>query len=82
MLFQLVDPVFPSRLGEGGEVEIGYSYYSSLLYILYNKMEKGELDIDKMIEQLKVAQNLIKLCKNKLTETDKEIKELLEVSDE
>ena len=65
-------------------MEKNFKYEKALQQLeeIVDKMEKGELDIDKMIEQLKVAQNLIKLCKNKLTETDKEIKELLEVSDE
>ena len=65
-------------------MEKNFKYEKALQQLeeIADKMEKGELDIDKMIEQLKVAQNLIKLCKNKLTETDKEIKELLEVSDE
>lgn len=65
-------------------MEKNFKYEKALRQLeeIVDKMEKGELDIDEMIEQLKVAQGLIKLCKNKLTETDKEIKELLEVSDE
>jgi exodeoxyribonuclease VII small subunit len=35
------------------------------------------LDIDQMAEQLKRAQQLIKLCKDKLTKTDAEIKKIL-----
>lgn len=41
------------------------------------KMEQGELDVDTMAEQLKKAQELIKLCKNKLKHTDDEIQKLL-----
>ena len=40
-------------------------------------MENDELDIDQMTEQLKKAQELIKLCRDKLTKTDEEIKALL-----
>jgi exodeoxyribonuclease VII small subunit len=40
-------------------------------------MENDELDIDTMSEQLKRAQILIKLCKEKLTKTDEEIKKIL-----
>ena len=40
-------------------------------------MENNELDIDSMSEQLKRAQQLIKLCKDKLTKTDEEIKKIL-----
>ena len=42
------------------------------------KMESGELDIDSLSEQLKTAQKLIKLCKDKLTATEKDIKAVLD----
>ena len=42
------------------------------------KMESGELDIDMMSTELKNAQQLIKLCKDKLTKTEEEIKKILE----
>ena len=42
------------------------------------KMESNTTDIDAMAEQLKRAQKLIKLCKDKLTKTDEEIKKILE----
>lgn len=45
---------------------------------IVKKMESGELDIDVMSKELKTAQELIKLCKNKLTKTDEEIKKILE----
>ena len=41
-------------------------------------MESGELDIDSLCAQLKVAQKLIKQCKDRLTKTDEEIKKILE----
>lgn len=41
------------------------------------KMEKGELDIDSLSEQLKTAQKLIKQCKDKLTKTDEDIRKIL-----
>lgn len=44
---------------------------------IVNKMESGELDIDSLCEQLKTAQKLIKLCRDKLTKTDEEVKKLL-----
>ena len=44
---------------------------------IVNRMENNELDIDSMSEQLKRAQQLIKLCKDKLTKTDEEIQKLL-----
>jgi exodeoxyribonuclease VII small subunit len=47
------------------------------LQAIVRKMENDELDIDQMSEQLKRAQELIKLCKDKLTKTDEEIKKIL-----
>ena len=40
-------------------------------------MESDELDIDQMSEQLKRAQTLIKVCKDKLTKADEDIKLIL-----
>ena len=42
------------------------------------RMENEEPDIDSLGEQLRRAQQLIKLCKAKLTKTDKEVKDILE----
>lgn len=44
---------------------------------IVRQMENNELDIDQMSEKLKRAQALIKLCKDKLTKTDEEIKKIL-----
>ena len=41
------------------------------------RMENNELDLNTMSEELKKAQQLIKLCKDKLTKTDQEIRKLL-----
>ena len=48
------------------------------LETIVRKMENDELDIDTLTEQLKRAQQLIKLCEDKLTKTDEEIKKILE----
>lgn len=48
---------------------------------IVNKMEQGEYDIDELAEQLKTAQKLIKLCRDKLTKTDAEIKKILSKSE-
>ena len=45
---------------------------------IVRKMENDELDIDSLTDQLKEAQRLIKLCKDRLTKTDEEIKQILE----
>lgn len=44
---------------------------------IVDKMERDELDIDQLSEQLKRAKVLVKLCKDKLTKTDEEIRKLL-----
>ena len=45
---------------------------------IVRKMENDELDIDSLTDELRKAQELIKLCKAKLTSTDTEIKKMLE----
>ena len=57
--------------------EIKYEAALAELQSIVSKMENDELDIDQMSEQLKRAQELIKLCKDKLTKTDEEIKKIL-----
>ncbi len=47
---------------------------------IVKKIENDELDIDSLSKQLKTAQNLIKLCKDKLAKADEDIKEILEKS--
>ena len=44
---------------------------------IVSKMETGELDVDSLSTHLKMAQKLIKFCKDKLTKTDSEIKKML-----
>ena len=47
------------------------------LQSIVKKMEGEEMDIDQMAEAVKRAQGLIKLCKDKLTKTDAEIRKIL-----
>lgn len=58
--------------------EIKYEAAVQELEEIVDKMENDELDIDQLSEQLKRAKTLVKLCKDKLTKTDEEIKKLLE----
>lgn len=44
---------------------------------IVEKLENNELGIDEMSKQLKKAQQLIKLCKDRLTKTDAEIQKIL-----
>ena len=57
--------------------EMKYEEAVRQLEEIVRKMEENELDIDEMGEQLKEAQRLIKLCKDRLTKTDEEIKKIL-----
>ncbi len=57
--------------------EIKYEAAFAELQAIVRRMENDELDIDQMSEQLKRAQQLIKLCRDKLTKTDEEIKKIL-----
>ncbi|MBE6264359.1 MAG: exodeoxyribonuclease VII small subunit [Prevotella sp.] len=60
------------------ETELKYEDALRQIEQIVEKLENNELDIDAMGEQLKTAQKLIKLCKDKLTKTDEEIKKILE----
>lgn len=44
---------------------------------IVGQMESGELDLDTLTTKLKRAQELIKLCKDRLTKTDEEIQQIL-----
>jgi exodeoxyribonuclease VII small subunit len=44
---------------------------------IVEKLENNELGIDEMSKQLKKAQQLIKLCKDRLTKTNAEIQKIL-----
>lgn len=43
---------------------------------IVHKMENDEYGIDEIAAQLKTAQQLIKLCKDKLAKTEEEIKKI------
>ena len=57
--------------------EIKYEEAIAQLEGIVRKMENGNLDIESLTTQLKTAQKLIKLCKDKLTKTDEEINKML-----
>ena len=61
--------------------ETKYEEAMAELQDIVRRMENDELDIDQMTAQLKRAQELIKLCKDKLTKTDDEIKKILSEKD-
>ena len=58
-------------------MEMKYEEAYNELQSIVKKMEGEELDIDQMAEAVKRAQVLIKLCKDKLTKTEAEIRKIL-----
>ena len=56
---------------------IKYEEAMRQLQEIVRKMENDELDIDQMSDQLKKAQELIKICRDNHTKTDEEIQKLL-----
>jgi exodeoxyribonuclease VII small subunit len=48
------------------------------LQLLVRKMENAEIPVDELAEMLKRATLLINICKKKLTDTEEEVKALLE----
>lgn len=61
--------------------EIKYEEAVRQLEDIVAKMESNELDIDSLSQQLKIAQKLIKMCKDKLSRADSDIKKILQSDD-
>ena len=57
--------------------DLKYEEAMATLEQIVAHMENNELDLDTMSEELKKAKQLIKLCKDKLTKTDQEIRKIL-----
>ena len=57
--------------------DLKYEEAMATLEQIVARIENNELDLDTMSEELKKVQQLIKLCKDKLTKTDQEIRKLL-----
>ena len=58
-----------------------YSDAMKQLEDIVRRMESGDLDIDSLTKELKTAQSLIKLCKDKLYKTEEEIKKIMETGE-
>ena len=56
---------------------IKYEEAVSQLEQIVANLEEGELNIDDLSSELKKAQKLIMLCKQRLTKTDEEIQKIL-----
>ena len=44
---------------------------------ILQQIETGELDVDELAEKVKQASELLKLCKGKLFQTEKELEQIL-----
>lgn len=58
--------------------EIKYKDAVRELERIVEQMENNELDIDVMGDRLKKAQKLLKLCRDRLTKADQEVKKILD----
>ena len=56
--------------------ELKYEEAFAQLQDIVRKMENDEYSIDEIAVQLQTAQRLIKFCKDKLTKTEEEIRQL------
>lgn len=59
------------------EKKINYEEAILQLENIARRMENGEFEMDELVMQLKKAQELIKLCNDKLRSTDEEVKKIL-----
>ena len=57
--------------------KIKYEAAVAELEQILSQMESGQLDLDALTSKLKRAQELISLCKDRLTNTDEEIQKIL-----
>lgn len=58
--------------------EMKYEEAVRRLEDIVDRMESGDMDIDTLGEQLKTAKELMKLCKDKLTKADEEVRKILD----
>ena len=59
------------------ETTMKYDEAVKELETIVRRMEANELDIDTLSTELKRAQELLRLCKDKLTKADEEVKKVL-----
>lgn len=59
------------------ETTMKYEEAVKELETIVRRIEANELDIDTLSTELKRAQELLRLCKDKLTKADEEVKKVL-----
>lgn len=60
------------------KTEMTYEKAMGQLEQIVRSVENNELDIDHLSEKLKEAQELIKLCKERLYKADEQVKQILD----
>lgn len=56
--------------------QLKYEQALAQLEAIVRKMENNEFDLDELAVQLKTAQQLIKVCRDKLTKTEADIQKI------
>lgn len=59
--------------------EMTYEKAVKQLEQIVAKIENGEMDIDSLAKNLQTAKTLVEYCKNKLTQTEEDVKKCLEM---
>lgn len=61
--------------------EIKYTEAFEELQQIVSEIEQGEISVDELSDKVKRATLLIKICKNKLTQTEENVEEILKELD-
>ena len=64
-----------------GKTDISYARAIKEIEEILHKIENEELDVDELSASVKKAADLLKICKSKLHETEKEIQKILDEMD-
>lgn len=62
--------------------EENYTAAFEELQQIVTEIEEGEISVDELSEKVKHAALLIKICKNKLTQTEEDVNQILKELDE
>lgn len=57
--------------------QISYSEAIAAIDEILQQIETGELDVDELAEKVKQASELLKICRSKLFNTEKEVEKVL-----
>ncbi|MDR3047057.1 MAG: exodeoxyribonuclease VII small subunit [Bacteroidales bacterium] len=60
------------------EKKLTYTESFEELQAIVKKMENADVSVDDLLDQIKRASELIKICKEKLTSTEKEVENIIQ----